>query len=750
MVFSQLLKQVTGILDDKNKKRTARPFQGSPELRQGRLYLTDKRLTLNTIQGSSPLLEGLAPMNNKPLNALNDKEYNQMQATNQSLTQQLSQYGMDDRLFYELYGKVAREVNNCRDNCKKVNAQPALKYQKQACLAGCDLSLPDTTAKMATFGAEKPATISSCSGLAGKGPQYCKSWVPTQGCSKYGPRDEKSSLGQAVEKNCNTAISSNNSGYCVCADGSSKGYVDCGHPGLTCNEVCAPTSHEYTFKAPAEACTPNNIPQLISCSKPGYCYNAITGESVSTYLEKGDPYPGNRKIGGRTYYFRQQGRGPECPSSSYKAPFCPDPTYTEFLTEGCSQPNTKTACKATVKDGWVQDEGLCKTINPNYVQEPCYIDPIVKWEGDTAFTKFNPQGVKIYSRDAPFLRGSASLYFYTALPKGSNLYGNAITRSVNDSNGNLYLFVETGFIRIPASAASCFDNSTILYIGPVPGTKYTYSNDYRYVGGKIGKWGGQCKCPDGSLYVVGDNHNHCGSLACTGGTVISCGKNGAKNAGKTGWAVTCDPGPGTQEGFSVREGLTGGSLLPLGASCSKAAQCSSGACDIAGQYTDQTSGGSCKDRCIDATRTKCPSLGKSAPPGLSQVPSGSDLVNTCKGAFPYPDDSAELAKRKKTRDQENAELLSIAQQVQGKLDSAHRQLNTIGGSIPNKTQQMRGDLKKYRQIYDQLQKSKKTQVTLTAMMEDGEAIVSHSSLSYYIWLVLAISLLIAAIRQSNK
>ena len=29
---------------------------------------------------------------------------------------------------------------------------------------------------------------------------------------------------------------------------------------------------------------------------------------------------------------------------------------------------------------------------------------------------------------------------------------------------------------------------------------------------RVGGWGGSCTCPDGQVYQVGDEHNHCGSL----------------------------------------------------------------------------------------------------------------------------------------------------------------------------------------------------------------------------------------------
>ena len=32
----------------------------------------------------------------------------------------------------------------------------------------------------------------------------------------------------------------------------------------------------------------------------------------------------------------------------------------------------------------------------------------------------------------------------------------------------------------------------------------------------VGVWGGTCKCPDGQVYMVGDNLNYCRSMACHG------------------------------------------------------------------------------------------------------------------------------------------------------------------------------------------------------------------------------------------
>eukprot|EP00966_Prymnesium_polylepis_P311005 7185517-Prymnesium_polylepis.1 len=38
----------------------------------------------------------------------------------------------------------------------------------------------------------------------------------------------------------------------------------------------------------------------------------------------------------------------------------------------------------------------------------------------------------------------------------------------------------------------------------------------------LGAWGGPCLCPDGNAYYVADNNDHCGSLACIGGSAGHC------------------------------------------------------------------------------------------------------------------------------------------------------------------------------------------------------------------------------------
>eukprot|EP00966_Prymnesium_polylepis_P107059 2479012-Prymnesium_polylepis.1 len=60
-----------------------------------------------------------------------------------------------------------------------------------------------------------------------------------------------------------------------------------------------------------------------------------------------------------------------------------------------------------------------------------------------------------------------------------------------------------------------------------------HANVYEEDVDNVGLWGGECTCPDGTVYLVGDQLDHCGSLAvpfaatrianpCIGGTNGEC------------------------------------------------------------------------------------------------------------------------------------------------------------------------------------------------------------------------------------
>jgi len=64
-------------------------------------------------------------------------------------------------------------------------------------------------------------------------------------------------------------------------------------------------------------------------------------------------------------------------------------------------------------------------------------------------------------------------------------------------------------------------------------------NNYNKNAGK-GGWGGTCTCPNGETYLVGDNYDSCGSLACVGGTSGECIR---ESGGWSGASVICNTKP---------------------------------------------------------------------------------------------------------------------------------------------------------------------------------------------------------------
>ncbi|AEO98019.1 hypothetical protein EPVG_00413 [Emiliania huxleyi virus 201] len=56
----------------------------------------------------------------------------------------------------------------------------------------------------------------------------------------------------------------------------------------------------------------------------------------------------------------------------------------------------------------------------------------------------------------------------------------------------------------------------------------------------VGTFHGTCTCPDGSVYIVGDNVNQCGSLACYGGVSGTCHKSNVAVDHIQGLMVECN------------------------------------------------------------------------------------------------------------------------------------------------------------------------------------------------------------------
>ena len=66
-----------------------------------------------------------------------------------------------------------------------------------------------------------------------------------------------------------------------------------------------------------------------------------------------------------------------------------------------------------------------------------------------------------------------------------------------------------------------------------------YQNIVTEHSAEAGGWGGECTCPDGVKYEVGDYNDACGSLACHGGAITKQCQAGGISSANHGMKVTC-------------------------------------------------------------------------------------------------------------------------------------------------------------------------------------------------------------------
>ena len=71
-------------------------------------------------------------------------------------------------------------------------------------------------------------------------------------------------------------------------------------------------------------------------------------------------------------------------------------------------------------------------------------------------------------------------------------------------------------------------------------TEQTSENVYAYDSNTAGASIGECSCPDGQTYLVGDRYNACGSIQCNGGTVTTaCSSDTTWQSSGAGYSVFC-------------------------------------------------------------------------------------------------------------------------------------------------------------------------------------------------------------------
>merc|ERR1719199_2431233 len=67
-------------------------------------------------------------------------------------------------------------------------------------------------------------------------------------------------------------------------------------------------------------------------------------------------------------------------------------------------------------------------------------------------------------------------------------------------------------------------HASVMWMNVVPEQPASTKNEYIRNAPGVGGWGGECTCPDGQVYQVGDENNACGSIACVGGVPGKCNR----------------------------------------------------------------------------------------------------------------------------------------------------------------------------------------------------------------------------------
>jgi len=128
--------------------------------------------------------------------------------------------------------------------------------------------------------------------------------------------------------------------------------------------------------------------------------------------------------------------------------------------------------------------------------------------------------------------------FLTTISNTGNESNLGLCEGECDNDGDcapgLRCFQRNGYAPVPGCSGTGVEDFDYCYDPTTADARNVVEENPAGVGG----WGGSCTCPDGSVYHVGDNNDHCGSLACTGGVGGRC------NQFEGVWShrkVTCAP-----------------------------------------------------------------------------------------------------------------------------------------------------------------------------------------------------------------
>ncbi len=400
-----------------------------------------------------------------------------------------------------------------------------------------------------------------------------------------------------------------------------------------------------------------------------------------------------------------------------------------------------------------------------------------QWTGHVHCSYNNVPGLNIFPQDVKKIKPSRALYFYTAPPpagpSNQQYFADPITSMSTGSDGVLYIYTHmnpgtasgggpvatgtiAGPIKIPAKYASCFTNATTIYIAPAPGTVPEGFATMRRRG-----WEGFTARPQAAGAVAppaapaatactpppstNSFEVHHGSYLGSGKDVIPMLRNITVERAK----AICQQTPGCA-GFTFHtddpsKGVWFKSSATLASSGTTAPQWTSYTL-VAGHSSTAPLG----------KGSSAPAQTQHLPKGMVAVPTGQQLAAACSTAANCSGGGTGAQIRKKLHMTEAARkkaqqaAMAAAVKSQAQWHGALSELNTIRGALPESQQQLAEKMEEYRALYEQIGEDRGMNVQLGAMLQDGHYSVNQANAGYYIWFILAISIMLAAIRQLNK
>ena len=152
----------------------------------------------------------------------------------------------------------------------------------------------------------------------------------------------------------------------------------------------------------------------------------------------------------------------------------------------------------------------------------------------------------------------------------------------------------------------------------------------------------------------------------------------------------------------------------------------------------------------------CAGLKKCALPGVKSKPdlpppiTGKELVQVCKGA-PFPAQKGlSLAQRQTSLLNTNKKLMDLSNKIYACIEKVYAKRINLGTYSTEQQQNMSKQLAQYENVRKELLQHQRDQSSLQAMLTDKKLQTSSTAMHYTLWLILAISGAVIAIRQLSR